>query len=589
MEDARRNDHRQLGLLKEKLRSISRAAATSTGSDSSAGSEGIGLPVVLESVKKPTVEQPGSEKNPQAPGTAKSDLKFRWIHIPINHMQLIEHDFDTGDTYTKRNKLALYMPYLTPGDMPVAKEQNTESPKMDVWGEEIASFTSEDRIDRGTLQEPMTLDQYFYATIENTQKRDGDQVVTRYLSRTPETLWVWIIDDGMKIQSRSMASLNLTSPSETIITATTKPAGQTKDILSASIQDLLMSTDNRGRSERPASVNAMIELILSVTTGLFSRRTINLPAPSGKRTKERKSPLEIFRESIRYVADVENTLFKEFLESLHDEQNVSDRTHRGWIGDLQLNPYHIISKEAELLDEIKDIRDELNILRTLEEAQEKVWKQAFQTEKLESLPNIEHSNISTPTEVLRELDEMVIEAGMVQDAINTLLDLRQKQASIKEAEFGRQQANDTARQSNIVMVFTIVTIVFLPLSFLTSVFALNVSDFPHQSGNVEYQGWWIFSILFGVSACVSVPFMALAFNFHRVVKFWDSIRPNRPGREMVQKDPSRFSRSVEDECTDDGMRNGGAVFPNEVGSLGRRRAALWRDAIRRRPRMANPC
>ena len=43
---------------------------------------------------------------------------------------------------------------------------------------------------------------------------------------------------------------------------------------------------------------------------------------------------------------------------------------------------------------------------------------------------------------------------LTQVQINTLLDLRQKQASIT-------QANDTAKQSNTIFVFTIITIVFV--------------------------------------------------------------------------------------------------------------------------------
>ena len=65
------------------------------------------------------------------------------------------------------------------------------------------------------------------------------------------------------------------------------------------------------------------------------------------------------------------------------------------------------------------------------------------------------------------------------------------------------------------MVFTIVTIVFvslqrpgpsslshpsndiqLPLTFLSSVFALNVTDFPQgPSGRPQYHGWWIFPLI----------------------------------------------------------------------------------------------
>ena len=57
----------------------------------------------------------------------------------------------------------------------------------------------------------------------------------------------------------------------------------------------------------------------------------------------------------------------------HNSKSHPDR----FIRDPPMNPYHIIDQEAHLLDEIKDIRDEMNMLRILVEAQDNVWKQAF--------------------------------------------------------------------------------------------------------------------------------------------------------------------------------------------------------------------
>jgi hypothetical protein len=52
------------------------------------------------------------------------------------------------------------------------------------------------------------------------------------------------------------------------------------------------------------------------------------------------------------------------------------------------------------------------------------------------------------------------------------LDLKQKQANIleaisgrKQAELARKQADATGRQSNIIMVFTVVTVIFVSYHF----------------------------------------------------------------------------------------------------------------------------
>lgn len=60
---------------------------------------------------------------------------------------------------------------------------------------------------------------------------------------------------------------------------------------------------------------------------------------------------------------------------------------------------------------------------------------------------------------------MVKEAEFVQKAIDMLLDLKQKQANIVEAEFARKQSEDTAKQSDTIMVFTVVTILFVSAYF----------------------------------------------------------------------------------------------------------------------------
>ncbi|GJP88274.1 hypothetical protein AnigIFM59636_004629 [Aspergillus niger] len=63
------------------------------------------------------------------------------------------------------------------------------------------------------------------------------------------------------------------------------------------------------------------------------------------------------------------------------------------------------------------------------------------------------------------------------------------------------------------MVFTIVTIVFLPLTFLSSIFALDIAQFTHgPSGRPQFQSWWIFPLIFGSSAAVAIPLIVVAFN-----------------------------------------------------------------------------
>jgi hypothetical protein len=82
--------------------------------------------------------------------------------------------------------------------------------------------------------------------------------------------------------------------------------------------------------------------------------------------------------------------------------------------------------------------------------------------------------------------------------LHCLMDLKQKQASLAEAYYARQSARDTARQGKTVIVFTVVTILFvscpslddrlqpltdeqLPVSFIAAVFSINTNGYPLDS------------------------------------------------------------------------------------------------------------
>ncbi|KAF3070670.1 Ankyrin-3 [Daldinia childiae] len=250
------------------------------------------------------------------------------------------------------------------------------------------------------------------------------------------------------------------------------------------------------------------------------------------------------------TADDETRLFRDFLQGLRNkakgqggpvgkEPQSNSRAQQTF-----QNRYHIISPETELLELIRDIRDELHILRSLAEDQDVVWKQAFTPGgHTEQQGQFQYYHSCTPTDVKKSLDEMLLEAEKTTNYINDLLDLRQ-------AEYNRVQANDSANQSKSIFIFTVVTIVFLPLSFLSSLFALDVNSFPHESGDLKYEAWWLFPILFGVTAAVSIPAIFLAWNVNAISERFqlrakkDSTEipaTTNPSDALVQKSTSRFS------------------------------------------------
>ncbi|KAI1471054.1 uncharacterized protein F4812DRAFT_455166 [Daldinia caldariorum] len=258
-------------------------------------------------------------------------------------------------------------------------------------------------------------------------------------------LWMWIVD--MK----------------TIITATTEDPEHMNNLFQ-NIQDNILYGETRSRLERATSVQSIMELFLGATTEFFIEKFISCPGQEpGQRIN--KGPIEIFRESIR-KADDETRLFRDFLAGLHNEARQQGVLH----SEVSRNRYHIISSETELLDIIRDIRDELHILKSLAEDQHTVWKQAFR--RNDRSDHFQYYHSCTPIDVKKNVDDMLSEAEKTTN--------------------------------------------YLPLSFLTSLFALDVTSFPHESGELKYQGWWLFPILFGVTAAVSIPAIILAWSVNAI-------------------------------------------------------------------------
>lgn len=93
-----------------------------------------------------------------------------------------------------------------------------------------------------------------------------------------------------------------------------------------------------------------------------------------------------------------------------------------------------------------------------------------------------------------------------------LLDLKQKHANAFEARFARDQATFTGRQGQTIMVFTIVTVIFLPMSFIAALFAVPITEFPHQDGSLSLPLPYVSKFVFGVGLAISIPLIVIAFS-----------------------------------------------------------------------------
>lgn len=122
------------------------------------------------------------------------------------------------------------------------------------------------------------------------------------------------------------------------------------------------------------------------------------------------------------------------------------------------------------------------------------------------------------------------------------------------------------------MVFTIVTIIFLPMSFIASVFAIPVRDFPHRDGAPSIPFSYVSKIMFGAGLAISIPLIVLAFTFDNLGLFTrGTLRLLMSRRGDTQEEINRQQLSRQQSDSDDEK-----IKPT---SLGRRSGEIYRRGL----------
>ncbi|KAF2186042.1 hypothetical protein K469DRAFT_687459 [Zopfia rhizophila CBS 207.26] len=445
----------------------------------------------------------------------KTAFQWRWIHLPANNVDWMmkepivmknrkEDDLnatkqtpatdvssldqttkETKDTETEKYwRVALYMPYLTFATSRPDDERKKKYDKLEEW--------YKDKI----LHGPRTLDRFYYYSLSDTGYRDATQVVTKYIDERTgrkqdepqkilqvDQLWLWVIDE------------------RTIITSSTYRLDKSEDPVLNKVFESLKQTNDKTYGQSPSSVDEMSRFIIRVCVGFIDHSVVKIPNAGESETRDSISTRQIFANTINSKAAFEADLFTHFNQKLDEKllklverglQKANDGQMRhldelknecegridkrkdnpngsegGTDGqdDGRLNDYNSISKATRLLEEVKDIRDELNILRFLLEQQNDVWEKLVDGAYKEPMSKASTYTIKKNkvmdrwrgrAYVVDEIDEMDKMVEGIQASVNSLLSLEQNEASIEQAQV-------TIRQGKILMAFTIVTILFLEL------------------------------------------------------------------------------------------------------------------------------
>ncbi|KAI1339173.1 hypothetical protein F5Y15DRAFT_80694 [Xylariaceae sp. FL0016] len=448
--------------------------------------------------------------------------------------------------FTSSNgKIVLFMPFLH-YETDERRRKMTSAIKCVREGRRLVETSSRDSLLvnaylNGTppLHMRRTLDQFFYHGIDTTV-RDTDQVVYRYCKRhrietkvfMVDQLWLWVIGKDL------------------VITCFPQRWDQPKQDPLNVLEGIIEETNAKTRPPIQ-SVYDLAMLITSRCSGMFDRHRLD---------DQNYQFLDMFENSIGVVTDRESRLFSRFNRASaksaewlqhhrrrrmgrrparpsrhrHVARSDTDHDFDGDASDEELGTDEFpdalldIGIETSLLAEIKDIRDELSIIAVILESQlatvhdlELYVTEELRTEGSRRTTDVLISEIRRRAREqkrgieMRQKDiwRMDHQADSLYMSLRDLLDLKQKHSNALEARFAGDQAVIAARQGQTVMVFTIVTIVFLPMSFIAAFFAINLKEW---SGGENGDGFqlsvpYVSKYMFGIGLAISTLFIGMAF------------------------------------------------------------------------------
>jgi len=235
-----------------------------------------------------------------------------------------------------------------------------------------------------------------------------------------------------------------------------------------------------------------------------------------------------------------------------------------------------VTEQTHLLRNIQDIKDELCMLKAVFEDQvqvllaagEEIEQANFQcihgcvvnvaVQQNLRCPHSSKAFADQSLKHLKQIERMQAQASQAYDTLKDLLNLKQQQANVLEAGVSRNQAISSGEQSKTIMVFTIVTIIFLPLTFVTTIFTLPIAEFRRV---VEPAGQempatpflsesYVKPYIIGVTFAVAVPLIIAAFEIQSMQnackRAWNTVVEKRKDR----KERKRMEMGVDDNIPD---------------------------------------
>ncbi|KAH8708383.1 cora-like Mg2+ transporter protein-domain-containing protein [Phaeosphaeriaceae sp. PMI808] len=176
-----------------------------------------------------------------------------------------------------------------------------------------------------------------------------------------------------------------------------------------------------------------------------------------------------------------------------------------------------IQEDIASVVRIRDIEEELRIILHIVQLQKTVLSTFAHYAQAHFLQEVESQ--------IEDLNALCAQAGNIHEKLFQTLELKQTLLSV--------------RQNNIVLIFTVVTIIFLPLGFISSIFGMNASELTDGSP-VKLKR--IFAYMFPISFVISI--IAFALTYVRIDMIWRrSYTSLLPAKSWVKRGSRRQSSS----------------------------------------------
>ncbi|PMB70145.1 hypothetical protein BM221_004794 [Beauveria bassiana] len=240
--------------------------------------------------------------------------------------------------------------------------------------------------------------------------------------------------------------------------------------------------------------------------------------------------------------------------------------------------------------ELRDIGDELVTLLQLFERQSKVISSMHaiyaRAELREHTVNgrifLDEASKKV-TEYIEQVKAMIRRVHDTRDDYDKLLQMVQRQAQVDEVRLSRLHADVAGAQSRSVMIFTVFTVIFLPLTFFTGLFGMNTQEWGGDN-NLSLKTIGVISLPASVFLIVASLVVAWSTTVRRLFgSFQEGVRRVQEYFWVFLWDPSMralhalagyvsWGKDVDQEGEAEGSRSSGG---GGSGALQREASDFW--------------